>query len=59
MILFLKYLRKGRNLIFYKVIVILFIVVKYMFYLLKGWSFVILLIKVRVKNVIVNVQDID
>lgn len=59
MILFLKYLRKGRNLIFYKVIVILFIVVKYMFYLLKGWSFVILLIKVMVKNVIVNVQDID
>lgn len=55
MILFLKYLRKGRNLIFYKVIVILFIVVKYMFYLLKGWSFVILLIKVMVKNVIVNV----
>lgn len=59
MTLFLKYQRKGRNLTPHKVIVLLLIVAKYMFYLLKGWSFVILPIKVRAKNAIVNVQDID
>lgn len=56
---FLKYQRKGSKLILYKVIVLLLIVTKHMYYLLTGWSFVILPIKERAKNAIVNVQDID
>lgn len=56
---FLKYQRKGSKLILYKVIVLLLIVTKHMYYLLTGWSFVILPIKERATNAIVNVQDID